>query len=71
VPTAILQRRTLSMQPPQLSMKPLTNNLAIPHDHGSNQRIRTHMPAPAPSKLQRPPQMSLIRACQLRIHQTD
>ena len=59
------------MQPAQFSVKPLTNHLAVTHDHSSDKRIRTDPPTPALRELQRPPKMLSIRACQLRFHATD
>jgi len=54
----ILQRRALSMQPTQLSMKPLANNLPIPHNNSSHQRVGANAPAPTLSKHQSSPQMT-------------
>jgi hypothetical protein len=70
-PPAVGKSRTLSMQPPQLSVKSLANHLAITHHDSSNKRIRTHPTTPALRKLKRPPEMGLVRACELRIHRTD
>ena len=58
---AIRQRRPLGVQPAQLGMKPLADHLAVADDHRADQGIRADAPAPALSKLQSPPQMSLIR----------
>ena len=70
-PATILQRRPLGVQPPQLGMKPLADHLPAPHNDGSNQRIRADPPETAVGKLQRPPQMSTIRVCELGVHLTD
>jgi hypothetical protein len=59
------------MQIAQLSVKPLADNLAVPDDHRSNERIRADSPAPALGKLKSPLQVRPVRACQLRIHATD
>jgi hypothetical protein len=59
------------MKSTQLSMEPLTNRLTVTHKHRTDQRIRADSPATALGKLQRPPQVSTIRVCQLGIHATD
>jgi hypothetical protein len=58
---AIHQSRPLCMQPTQLRMKPLADDLAIPSDHRPHKRIRTHSPPPVLRKLQSPQQMTSIR----------
>ena len=57
---AISQSRPLSMQPTQLSMKPLPDRRPVTGDHSSNQRVRTDPPAPTLSKLQSPQQVLVI-----------
>ncbi len=68
---AVLQRRPLSMQIPQLGMKPLTDHPAIPHNHSPDQWIRADPPATALSQLQGSPQMVPVGVCKDRSHQTD
>ncbi len=58
---AIRQSCPLSVQPPQLSMKPLANYLPATHNNSSNQRIRANTPTPPLSKRQSSLQMLLIR----------
>ena len=55
----------------EFRVPPLANYLAIPHNNRSDERIRTHLPAPALSKLQRAPKMLAINACELGFHETD
>jgi hypothetical protein len=50
---------------------PLANNLAIPHNHSSDERIGANSPPPALRKLQRAPEMFAMRACELGFHETD
>jgi hypothetical protein len=57
----IRQRRPLSMQSAQLSMKPLADHNPVTHNHSSNQGVRAYTPAPTLSKLQNSPQMTSIR----------
>jgi len=52
-------------------VKPLTDHLAITHNHRTDQRIRADPPATALGKLQRPPEVSTIHGCELGIHATD
>jgi hypothetical protein len=59
------------MKPAQLGVKALANNLAIPDDHGPNQRVGADLPTPALGKLQCPLQVRPIRSCELRVHATD
>ena len=59
------------MQIAQLGMKPLADRLAIAHNNSSDERIGTHSPPPALSKLQRSREVRPIRACELGIHATD
>jgi hypothetical protein len=59
------------MQLPQLSVKSLTNHLALTHNDSSDKRIGTDPTTPALRKLASPPQVGFIHACQLRIHRTD
>ncbi len=59
------------MKPAQLGMKPLADHLAIPHNHGPNQRIRADPATPTLGKLQSPLQMPKIRDCELPVHATD
>jgi hypothetical protein len=68
---AVFESRSLRVQIAELGVKPLTDNLAITHNDSSNKRIRTDPPPPALRKLTSPPQVSFIRACELRIHRTD
>jgi hypothetical protein len=56
------------MQIAQLRVKPLANDLAIPHHNRSNKGIRANFPAPELRQLKRPPEMRSIRACQQSIH---
>jgi len=56
------------MQIAQLSMKPLTNHLAIANDNSSNERIWAHMPTPTLRKLKSPSQVLTIRSCQRSGH---
>jgi hypothetical protein len=56
------------MQLTQPSMEPLANDLTGTHNDGSNQRIRTHPPAPALRKLESPPQVGAISSCKGGIH---
>jgi hypothetical protein len=58
---AVLQRRSLSVQPAEFRVKPLTDDLPVAHDHRADQRIRADAPPPALSQLQRPPKVRLIR----------
>ena len=67
----VSKSRPLSMQSPQLGMKPLANHTAITHNNSSDKRIGTNPTAPALRQLKRPREMRPIRACQLRIHATD
>jgi len=55
----------------QLSVKSLTDHLAVSHDDSSDERIGTDPATPALGKFAGLPQMGFIRACQLRIHRTD
>src|SRR5215218_5876003 len=57
----ISQRRPLSMQSTQLSMKPLADHHPATHNNSSNQGVGTHSTAPVLRKLQSPLQMRLIR----------
>ncbi len=59
------------MKLPQFGVPPLTDDLTIPHDNRTNQWIRAHPSPPALGKLQRPVQVSLIRVCELGVHETD
>ena len=65
---AVGQRRPLRVQPAELGVKPLADDLAVAHDDRADQRIRADPPPPALGQLQRPPQMRLIRACELGVH---
>ena len=65
---AILERRPLGVQAAQLGVEPLADRLLSTHDHGADQRIRADPPAPPLGKLQRPPHVGCIRACQLPVH---
>jgi len=57
---AILQRRPLGMKPTQLGVEAFPDNLPVPHEDRTDQRIRTHPPASALRKLQSSPQLSSI-----------
>jgi hypothetical protein len=65
---AISESRPLSVQPPQLSMKPLANHRSVPHNNSSNQRVRAHSTPPVLRKLQSPQQMTAIRVSEQGIH---
>jgi hypothetical protein len=56
------------MQPAELSMKSLANDLAITHNDRTHERIRTDSTTPALRKLKRPPQVLTIRSCKRRSH---
>jgi hypothetical protein len=64
----VSKRRPLSMQPPQLGMKPLADHRPITNNHSSHQRIRANTPTPALSKLQSSPQMTSIRVSEQGFH---
>jgi hypothetical protein len=68
---AIGKSRPLSMQPAQLSVKPLADDIPISHNNSSDKRIRTHLAPPVLGKLKRMAHMCSFRACELRVHRTD
>jgi hypothetical protein len=65
---AIRQSRPLSVQPPQLGMKPFADYIPTTRNDSSHQRIRANPPAPALSKLQSSPQMTSIRVSEQGFH---
>ena len=65
---AVGQRRPLRVQPAELGVESLADDLAVADDDGADQRIGADPPASTLGKLQRPPEMRLIRACELGVH---
>jgi len=59
------------MQAPQLRVKSLANDLTVPHNDRTHERIRADAPPPPLRKPQSPPQVLPIRACELGFHEVD
>ncbi len=59
------------MQPTELGMKPLPDNLPTPNDDRTNQRIGADATPPAPGKLKSALEVHPIRSFDLGIHSTD
>ena len=68
---AVLERRPLGVNATELGVEALADHLSVADDDGADQRVRADPPAPALGELQRPPEVSPIRGCELGVHATD